>query len=152
MKIPGNPGIYVMVGCLSHELRIELRSVGIYDLHPGIYCYCGSAKGPGGLRARVNRHMNKETSKFWHFDYLKENLRMLQIWWQTGKDAGECEIAQFLSNQKGAQIPVSGFGSSDCRNACVSHLIYFKDERFIYKIFQDTGQHGFTLARKILLV
>ena len=148
MEIPKEPGVYVLVGRLSKSLQLEIPTLGATNLLPGIYCYCGSAKGPGGLQARISRHLRKRTRKFWHFDHLKENLYIVQVWWRVGKNWQECEIAQFLAGQRDAQIPVTGFGSSDCRKRCASHLIYFKDVEIIDRIYQDSGRSGLGFIRK----
>ena len=47
-----------------HEQSILVGRLGTLDVHPGTYVYVGSAFGPGGLRARTNRHAsaNKKNS------------------------------------------------------------------------------------------
>jgi len=42
------------------------------DLLPGYYIYIGSAFGPGGVRARMLRHLRADKPKHWHIDYLRE--------------------------------------------------------------------------------
>ncbi len=37
----------------------------------GYYFFFGSAKGNGGLQARLLRHISMEKKKFWHIDYLR---------------------------------------------------------------------------------
>ena len=148
MEIPGKPGIYVVVGYLSRIFQLEIPSFGEFILHPGYYCYCGSAKGPGGLQARINRHLKRNTKKFWHFDYLKEHLHITQIWWLMGENNDECETAQFLADRQGAEIPVNGFGSSDCKKGCVSHLISFKKKHIIEEIYQDLHHSAIGFIQK----
>jgi Uri superfamily endonuclease len=137
MEIPKEPGVYVLVGHLSQSIQLKIGALGETHLPAGVYCYCGSAKGPGGLQSRIGRHLRKDTRKFWHFDHLKENLDIIQVWWRAGKNWQECEVAQFLARRYGAQIPTTGFGSSDCRKGCASHLIYFKDMQAIDETYQD---------------
>lgn len=151
MKLPECPGIYVVIGSLPNQLRLELGAFRDHLMDPGIYCYCGSAKGPGGLNARVRRHLNKMTKKFWHFDYLKENLEIKEVWWRIGKDRKECEIAQILASFHNARIPIRGFGSSDCKNGCFSHLIYFEDMQIIDEIYLNSKSNGVVFERKKLL-
>jgi Uri superfamily endonuclease len=43
-------------------------------LPAGRYLYCGSAKGPGGLKARLSRHMRRGKSVRWHIDRLTEGV------------------------------------------------------------------------------
>ncbi|MGE5612498.1 MAG: DUF123 domain-containing protein, partial [Bacillota bacterium] len=61
--IPATPGAYVLV------IRLDRAAAG---LPAGRYLYCGSARGPGGLRARVGRHMRKGKVVRWHVDRLTE--------------------------------------------------------------------------------
>ena len=39
----------------------------------------------------------------------------------------ECDLINKLSALPGVEIPVKGFGASDCRNKCGGHLVYFKN-------------------------
>lgn len=124
MDIPGTSGNYVIVAALGEAFTFELKSLGQFHLPAGIYLYCGSAHGPGGLKARIGRHLKRNTCKFWHFDHLKDHVRILQVWWDVDRENRECEILQALLKVEGAQIPIKGFGSSDCRRGCPAHLIW----------------------------
>ena len=48
-------------------------------LTAGQYAYVGSAHGPGGLRARVGRHLRTEKSLQWHIDYLTAALPVMHV-------------------------------------------------------------------------
>jgi len=85
-------------------------------LAPGRYLYCGSAKGPGGLTARVARHMRRGKPIRWHVDHLTERGAIRGAWIFPGHE--ECALAARLSH---LPAPILGFGSSDCRR-CASHL------------------------------
>lgn len=39
----------------------------------------------------------------------------------------ECNVNSYLKNLKETKVPVAGFGASDCRKNCKSHLLYFPD-------------------------
>lgn len=130
---------------------MELPALGSHLMKAGIYCYCGSAKGPGGLSARVSRHLNMKTKRFWHYDYLKEYLHIDEVWWQTGEDSQECEFAQMLANGQGAEMPIPGFGSSDCKKKCISHLIFFKNIQIINITYKNHKESGFFLTRRKVL-
>ena len=39
----------------------------------------------------------------------------------------ECTINSYLKKLQGAKGPVYGFGASDCRKNCKSHLLYFQE-------------------------
>ena len=56
---------------------------------PGFYLYCGSAKGPGGLAARLARHMRHGKAIRWHVDVLTEAGTVLGAWTFPGGD--ECD-------------------------------------------------------------
>lgn len=93
------------------------------QLEPGWYCYAGSAKGPGGLRARLHRHLRKDKTQRWHIDQLSSKAQILHAWaWHT---LSECTLIHTLHAQ-GLSHPSPGFGSSDCRS-CISHLLVWTE-------------------------
>ena len=85
-------------------------------LGPGDYLYCGSARGPGGLRARLSRHFRKEKRLHWHVDQLTAVAAIKGVWIAEGGD--ECALNAALG---ALPTPLPGFGSSDCPR-CVAHL------------------------------
>jgi Uri superfamily endonuclease len=62
-------------------------------LPAGRYLYCGSAKGPGGLKARLSRHMRRGKSVRWHVDQLTEQGLVIGSWIFPGGD-----IEKYLSS------------------------------------------------------
>ncbi len=90
------------------------------SLAPGRYAYCGSAYGPGGLRARIARHLNQTKTIRWHIDQLTGIGSVIHIYTEPG--GHECAILQHLLAQPGVGVPIPRFGSSDCRT-CPSHLV-----------------------------
>ena len=150
MEIPKSVGSYVIVGRLDKGTDIVHKRLGSYYLLPGFYCYCGSAFGPGGLRARVQRHMNTDTKKFWHFDYLKGYLDIIEVWWLAGGKNRECLTAHILEEEAGAIVPIPGFGASDCRNACKSHLLFFEDQESLLQARQHLEDHGLNYTWKVI--
>jgi len=64
----------VVLAELKRDTSTRIKHFGIVDFLSGIYCYCGSACGPGGLYARLKRHLDGHIKKHWHFDYLRERL------------------------------------------------------------------------------
>ncbi len=77
---------------------------------------CGSARGPGGLRARLSRHFRKEKRLHWHVDQLTAVAAIKGVWIAEGGD--ECALNAALG---ALPTPLPGFGSSDCPR-CVAHL------------------------------
>ncbi len=122
--LPAAPGCYVLVLHLGgpRPQTLTVGCLGSWPFLPGTYAYCGSAHGPGGLRARVRRHLRRDKPLHWHIDYLAAVAEVVAIWlWPGAPRAQECAIAGHLARRPGAYHPVPGFGSSDCR--CPGHLI-----------------------------
>ena len=78
------------------------------------------------LSARIERHSRKEKPLRWHIDYLSVQAQMLGAILLAGPRERECELARELAGMY--ELPVPGFGSSDCR--CGGHLFYVPDERW----------------------
>jgi Uri superfamily endonuclease len=110
----------VLVMRLPRPLRLTVGRLGVYDIDSGWYLYVGSAQGPGGLRARVGRHLRNVERRHWHIDFLREVAPVEDVWLCAGPPS-ECQWAQALMTA-GLRIPIAGFGASDCR--CPSHLFY----------------------------
>ena len=69
-QLPAAPGSYVLLITVAAPLTIHAGRLGAIALSPGTYAYTGSALGPGGLRARVGRHLRAEKRPHWHIDAL----------------------------------------------------------------------------------
>jgi Uri superfamily endonuclease len=123
--IPALPGSYVIAGGVAGKNNLDHKRWSGTAIPEGVYFYCGSARGTGGLRARICRHLNQTASKFWHFDYLKPYLLVEKLWWICTEKNLECDFVCSLLSIKGASIPLSGFGASDCTRNCDSHLVFF---------------------------
>jgi Uri superfamily endonuclease len=117
--LPKSPGAYVLL--LKIDAPAALPAARFQgSLAPGQYCYVGSARGPGGIRARCSRHLRHAKSKRWHIDWLTTVATDISVSPQLGR--AECEILDHLIALPGISIPVAGFGSSDCR-LCLAHLV-----------------------------
>ena len=121
--LPDGPGTYVLILRLPRLATIAVGRLGRFQFPPGWYAYVGSARGPGGLAARVARHLRSPKPLHWHVDYLRAAARPEQVWYAAGIRRRECAWAAALSDLPGASIPVPRFGASDCR--CPGHLIHF---------------------------
>lgn len=119
-----SPGTYALVVLLEKTATISIGKLGAQQFLPGYYVYLGSALGPGGLRARVGRHLQlRGSSKLhWHIDYLLRKSTLIEIWWGVGDNRHECSWAEILG-KTGMVFPL-GFGSSDCN--CDGHLVAFR--------------------------
>jgi Uri superfamily endonuclease len=123
-------GCYVLLVRLRHAKRIEVGRLGSFHFTPGYYAYVGSAML--SLEKRIARHLRGEKRKHWHIDYLLEVATLIAVFSIISENKCECALAQLLRSLQGSQVPVLGFGSSDC--SCGAHLFYFEEnpEQAIY--------------------
>ena len=118
--LPAEPGAYLLLIELAVPLALDIPCLGESTLAPGRYAYCGSAYGPGGLRARIGRHLRRDKTLRWHVDRLTAAGRVTGV---RAVPAGrECALVRELLASPGVSVPVPGFGSSDCRT-CPAHLV-----------------------------
>ena len=122
-KLPREGGSYLLILRLPLQQEIMVGALGRIAFAHGWYAYAGSAFGPGGLAARLGRHLRGGHQRHWHIDYLKTAARVAEAWMAVGAPNREHLWALTLSNGRSAGKAVRGFGCSDCR--CPSHLIYF---------------------------
>jgi len=122
---PKTPGVYVLVFKLEAPLELQVGRLGRQTLPVGYLLYIGSAFGPGGLRARLARHLKSQKRIHWHIDALTSLVAPITYLYDASGSRLECQWAQHLAALPGAAIPVPGFGSSDCRSGCAAHLVAF---------------------------
>ncbi len=118
--LPAVAGAYVLVVDLARPLMLSLAGKAPVTLRPGRYFYAGSAHGPGGIKARCLRHMRKAKAVRWHIDHLTQAGTVAGVLALPQGD--ECAALAALRSRPGMDVPVKGFGSSDCR-ACPAHLV-----------------------------
>ncbi|MFN2168448.1 MAG: DUF123 domain-containing protein [Anaerolineae bacterium] len=117
-------GSYVLALWLATPRTIRVGRLGEFRFPAGWYLYTGSALGPGGLQARLARHLRhvgRDKRAHWHIDYLREQAVWGGAWAQAAGKREECHWAAALRNLPGAGIEVPGFGASDC--SCPAHLV-----------------------------
>ena len=120
-EAPASPGAYLLPVMLAAPLHVALPRGRDVLLQPGRYLYAGSARGPGGMRARLARHQRADKTPHWHIDRLTMAGAVLGAWIFPG--GSECAIVAALGH---LPVPLPGFGSSDCRR-CASHLLAWPD-------------------------
>ena len=132
-------GTYILVLHLRKRLQIIIGSLGTFAFQRGYYLYIGSAFGPGGLSARIRRHLRQGKKNHWHIDYLLAEAAVIDVWSSTDNDKHECGWARIIEGFSGLQLPIPGFGSSDC--TCASHLFYSikKPQLRHYQLHLDTA-------------
>lgn len=147
MEISKQPGSYIVLSKLFVETQIGSGQFADRPLPVGIYFYSGSAFGPGGLRARIGRHLRLRTKKHWHFDHIKEYLEISEIWYSTEILKHECQFIRRIRETGQATFPVPGFGSSDCSCQCPAHLAHLPMDVDLAIIFKELNQVAMILQR-----
>jgi Uri superfamily endonuclease len=122
LSVIDSPGTYVLILQATQHDHLQVGRLGWLTVTPGYYIYTGSAFGPGGLRARLARHLSKPDTLYWHIDYLRTRTLPEEIWVTAVAEKLEHAWASALRSIPGAHQPLRGFGASDCR--CPSHLVY----------------------------
>jgi len=130
-SIDPNPGTYVLILQAEKLVNIQVGRLGKLQFLPGFYLYCGSARGPGGVKARVDRHLRKQKKHHWHIDYLTSRIHILDVWYSYSPVWNECRWAEIMMSWTGHKVLFPGFGSSDCR--CDAHLVYSDVQPTIFK-------------------
>lgn len=115
-------GIYSLIIRLEKDQSIRIGRSGKINFKKGFYIYTGSALN--GLKARIERHRNKNKRLFWHIDYLLSSryAKLCEVIAIRTDKKFECKLNSIISSLPNAQ-PIKKFGCSDC--SCRSHLIYF---------------------------
>ncbi len=126
---PTQRGTYALHLRLDHPERMKIGRGGEFSFPLGDYLYVGSALGPGGLKARLARHLRGKNRCHWHIDWLKEIMDAIGVFYLTSVFHYECKWSQFLLNFPQVIVPAAGFGASDCRKSktsCAAHLLCFE--------------------------
>ncbi|CCQ64296.1 GIY-YIG nuclease family protein [Crocosphaera watsonii] len=124
IDLPSQAGTYCLVFSCSISSSVTIGKLGTYQVKPGYYyCYIGSAFGKGGLKSRINRHLQINKRNHWHLDYLRPHFTPVEIYYSTDTIKLECIWAKLLLEDKQSHIPIKNFGSSDCH--CRTHLFYY---------------------------
>lgn len=97
------------------NIRLRIGRLGEYLFPAGIYVYTGSARR--NIQARLARHRRKNKGLHWHIDYLIAAPGVEVIDTRLAHEP-EC----LLNQATPGQVVVPGFGASDCKAGCGSHL------------------------------
>ena len=100
---------------VSCAVSVTIGRLGRFEFPAGTYVYTGSALR--NFEARIRRHQSAVKKMHWHIDYLlaAPGVRVREVLRHGGS---ECEINQRVVGA----IQVPGFGASECRSGCGSHL------------------------------
>jgi Uri superfamily endonuclease len=150
-SLPDSPGAYAIELLLSEACTVTVGQLGKFKFPPGIYIYSGSAFGPGGISARLGRHIRaKSKACRWHIDYLREITRRRACCYIQANPGAmvekpyECSWSQALLSLPGAAVPVQGFGASDCISTCPAHLVCFP-----FQYLETKGARAVILQREV---
>ena len=106
---------------VGRTVRVGIGRLGEFDFPVGWYRYTGSARR--NLEARIARHLRKDKALRWHIDWLLA-APGVEVVGVRRSALAECS----LNRHAGGRVLVAGFGASDCRAGCGSHLRYLGDE------------------------
>jgi len=131
-------GNYTLIISIAAPVHIKISDLGMFGFKKGYYAYTGSAMGEGAvdLRHRIARHLRERKTKHWHIDYLlaSQKAGITAIVTCSTSANEECKITRSVQSMEGASVPVDGFGASDCREGCGSHLVYCGLDNILGKI------------------
>ena len=113
-------GTYCLILQLQEKKDITIGKLGTLHFQAGTYVYVGSALK--NMEKRLQRHLRKEKTLFWHIDYFLQYAHIFNILRINSLEKLECKIAHLILNLPVSQA-IPHFGSSDC--SCLSHLFYF---------------------------
>jgi len=110
---------YQLTIAVYKPFQVQIGSLGYFHFRAGYFIYTGSARR--NIIVRVSRHFSQLKKNHWHIDYLLEYLQAHHL----GKiiDVRFSNKPECYLNQCGTgEILIPGFGSSDCKQQCGSHL------------------------------
>lgn len=136
-------GTYALVLALDKETAITVGKLASFSFPPGYYLYVGSAQG--GLFSRVRRHIRGGKKLHWHIDYLRQEAKVVEVWYLVSDERLECRWHQAAAAMPQAQVPLAGFGSSGC--GCHSHLLYFASTLSFEAFRRQLGEKGLDLRK-----
>jgi Uri superfamily endonuclease len=121
-------GSYVLIVKLEEAKNIEIGRLGVFLFPRGYYAYTGSAMN--GISQRVRRHISQKKKLRWHIDYLLSYGKVEEAIILGSEAKIECGINQMVKALLKGRIIAPGFGSSDCKEKCGSHLLFIQKYGF----------------------
>lgn len=120
--LPAAPGTYVLLFHAARPVAFRAGALGAVELPRGWLMYVGSARGPGGLAARVGRHFSGAGRPRWHVDFLVRALPPREAWVAAVAAPREEAWVSAVAGLPGVASVAPGFGASD--SAASSHLFH----------------------------
>ncbi|MEM2304268.1 MAG: GIY-YIG nuclease family protein [Candidatus Methanomethylicia archaeon] len=161
-NIPESEGTYILVMEVASDFNIKIGCLGKHELKEGIYMYVGSARGPGGLKARIYRHLRLNKRIRWHIDYLTVNpkVKIKAVFYLKSKTLLETIVARRLLSSNFFEGVIKGFGCTDRKNS-YTHLYKLKNINSIEELMKELmrivgdirrGEQGFIIINDTTLV
>jgi len=120
-------GTYILFFSIKEECAVTPGKLGKFVIPPGNYCYIGSALL--NLQKRILRHLRKNKNRYhWHIDYLlnQKEVSIDKVWILLSRIHLECCLNNEVLQKLCGYSIITGFGSSDCKSRCLSHLTYLE--------------------------
>ena len=136
-------GTYALLLVLDKEIAITVGKLASFSFPSGYYLYVGSALG--GLPSRVRRHIRGGKKLHWHIDYLRQEAKVVEVWFMVSDERLECRWYQAAAAMPQAQVLLAGFGSSGC--GCQSHLVFFSSAPSFEAFRRQLGEKGRDLRK-----
>lgn len=133
-------GAYVLIIDLKKTLSFQLNSLGNLSFEKGTWIYIGSAMGNGStsLENRIGRHFRSVKTIHWHIDHLLHSDSKIRCSiWSESVEPIECDIAKSVEQLDDVYPGPKGFGASDCKSKCFTHLFQSKIESGIERKIQS---------------
>ena len=111
------PRTYQLLIDVGTTLELVIGRFGYFRFPAGSYVYTGSARR--NFEARIARHCSANKTLRWHIDYL---LAAPGVSVRAVRRLVEHECA--VNQATLGEVLIAGFGASDCRAGCGSHLKY----------------------------
>ncbi len=152
-QLPRSRGFYILYFRLACSVEVRIGGGRRLVLAPGLYAYVGSAGGPGGLRARLSRHLLGRVSRLhWHIDHVTTSscYNPVGVSICVGAYGRACEACTSRRLEGEGFTPLHGFGATDDPSSH-SHL-YILEPAGVEKAHMClasccTGVHSLLLLR-----
>ncbi|MDT7867032.1 MAG: DUF123 domain-containing protein [Acidianus sp.] len=138
--LPAEKGVYAV--CFRLEGPVEIRDRRgrvLAKAERGYLIYVGSAGGPGGIRARVSRHLRGPQRVWWHIDSVSSSplARPVFIYYEVGRYGRPAEdgLASYIEPLEGL-FPLGMAGATDSLRP---HMFYCKDPGAIAEALARRG-------------
>lgn len=109
----GAKGAYLLILELGDPAHFQRARVA-GSLPPGSYVYAGSARGAGGIAARLGRHFRRDKTVHWHIDELTVMADLAALALPGGS---ECGIVRGCSIRVCSGQPFRGSEAATASNA-----------------------------------